>query len=713
MHFIREMLSYAGRHKLLCGLFVLGILLEVSYAVAAPLSLKYLVDEAFTPRNLQVFILILSLLLIGGLINIGANALGDYSLGKLSGEIVRKLRMDLFVHMQRQPLTFYQKYKVGDLVTRFSSDMSSIERTIRGSTPFFLKEALSVMLGLGLLFFIEWRLTLAMLAGAALLFLGPRLLQGRASSYNFSFKEAQEQFSNTIDEMAKGHRTIRGLNQNERFRERAKQQINQLFTLGFQLHIVNSLLERIPLIALLIMNGLMIGLGGYLIFQDIMSVGEFMAFFTLFLSTGQSASSLTLVIPSLIESSVSFQRIQELHQQPAVIQPAQSEALHSVESIQFQQVTFGYTEESDQLKEIDLFIPAGTYTAFVGSSGSGKSTALGLLARFYDPRAGAVVINGIDLKHISDESLRQQVLLVGQETFLFNSTIRDNLQLDLTDLTEEEMFAAAQQAQIHERIIQWPQGYETWIHQGGASLSGGERQRIAIARALLRKPQVLLFDEVTSALDPATENEINALIQQLRLNHTIVSVTHRLASVIHADQIHVFHEGRIVESGTHQELLSRNGLYTQLWEKQHGFQLSEDGLYASVDAERLGKLPFFSGIEAPLLHNIALMFSTEVFKQGDVVVREGEEGNKFYIIARGIFEVLKRSKDGTETRVAQLQDGDHFGEIALLKEIPRTATVRAMGPSVLLSVRREAFHQLTNHYPQLLSILEKSLASRM
>ncbi|MUG72713.1 ATP-binding cassette domain-containing protein [Paenibacillus validus] len=715
LDFIRTMLRHFTQYKLLFSIFLFSIFFEVAYAVAAPLSLKYLVDEAFTPKDFQAFTIILSILLGGGFFNICASACGDYSLGKLSGEVIRKLRTELFIHLQQQSLPFYQRYRVGDLVTRFAADMASMEKVIRISCPFFLKEALSILLGLFMLFSIEWKLALAVLAGSVLMFVGPRLLQARAETANAGYKEAQERFSNTIDEMVKGHKTIKGLHQQARLRERARKQIQELFSFGLNMHMTNSLMERLPLTALLILNGIMLGFGGYLILHDDMTVGGFMAFFTLFMSVGQAASNLSFLIPNLIDSSVSFRRVGEIFdQQPGVPEAANPiELPASITSIRMERVTFGYTEETDQLRDVSLHIAAGSYTAFVGSSGSGKSTALQLLSRFYDPRQGTVAMDDYDLRTVSEASLRKLSTLVTQDTFLFNTTIRDNLLLDGVDVTDADMVEAAKQAKIHDVIASWPAGYETMIHHEGGSLSGGERQRIAIARAILRNPKLLLLDEVTSALDPATEADINQWIQQIRRHTTIISVTHRLASVVNADRIHVFKEGRIVESGTHQELLQQNGLYYSLWEKQHGFHLSQDGLHATVEVDRLAKLPFFEGIELPLLQDMASLFSTETCKEGEAIVREGEEGHKFYIIVRGKFEIVKQVPEEGDKRVAVLQDGDHFGEIALLRDIPRTATVRAMGPSVLLSVRREQFQILTNQYPQILQTLEQTLKKRI
>lgn len=714
MLFIRVIGRYIAPYKLLIGTFALAVLIEAAYAVAAPLSLRYLVDDAFVPKDIRVFVLILGLLLMGGTLNVAAGMVGDYAIGKLSGTAIRKLRAELFEHLQLQSSSFYQRYRVGDLVTRFSSDMSTMERVIRSSSPLFLRETLNVALGLAMLFVIDWKLTLAMLAGSTLLFAGPRLLRGRVEAANVNYRQAQERFANSVDELVKGHKTIKGLHQQAKFRDRAERQIRDLFTFGLKLHMGNALMERVPLTALLILNGIMIGFGGYLIFHDGMSVGSFMAFFTLFMSVGQAGTNLSYLVPSLIESNVSLRRIAEiLDRKPDVAEAPQPQDLPASDvTVRLEDVTFGYAEGDDQLKNVSLHIPDGSYAAFVGPSGSGKSTALQLITRYYDPRQGTVSIGGRDLRAASEASLRGLSSMVSQDTFLFHGTIRENLKLDRDDIPEEEMVEAAKQARIHDAIAGWPDGYDTRVRQSGGTLSGGERQRLAIARAILRKPKLLLLDEATSALDPAAEAEINRLIQEFRPGRTIVSVTHRLASVANADRIYVFQSGRIAESGTHEELLRRQGLYRSLWDKQNGFRLSRDGLHATVSVDWLAKLPFFEGIDRSLLEGVASLFSTESCEEGARVVREGEEGGKFYIIVRGRFEVLKRAPDDEERRVAVLQDGDYFGEVALLRNIPRTATVRATGAAVLLSVRMESFHRITADHPSVREALERALANR-
>lgn len=714
MRFTQLVWHQVRKQKLWTALFLLALILEVAYAVAAPYSLKFMMDEALIPKRMDVFLLILGLLLAGGAVSVLANLMGDYSLGKLSGDAIRWLRTKLFSHVQKQSLPFFQRYRIGDLMTRFSSDMSAIDHAISSTSPTLLKESVAVLLGLSVLFVLEWRLALALIAGSVLMMIGPKLLQKRAEAVTVNYRQSQADFSNTVDELIKGHRTIKGLHQHARMTTLGGSRIQELFSLGFRLHMTQSLMSRISLAVMLFMNGSLIGLGGYLIFRDMMSIGDFMAFFTLSLTVAQNGANLAYLIPQFIESGVSFRRIDEvLEQRPATPEADNAVPLpDSAMDLQLRDVTFGYSDATTQLKGISLDIAAGSYVAFVGASGSGKSTVLQLLARFYDPREGAVMAGGLDLRSVTEDSLRSYATLVSQDTFLFNTTIRDNLMLDRTELTEEELREAAAKARIEHVIERWPDGFDTEVHHEGGTLSGGERQRLAIARALLRKPKLLLLDEVTAALDPATEADINGLIEQLRGGHTIVSVTHRLDSAAAADRIYVFEQGEIAESGTHEDLLQLGGAYRSLWDKQHGFHLSEDGRQASVSGVRLAKLSFFAGVESGPLEEIASHFTSETYKEGDDVVREGEEGDKFYIIARGRFEVLKQKDDGANIRVAVLQDGDHFGEIALLRDIPRTATVRAAAFGVALSIRREAFLGIAAEHPQIRATLEQSLASR-
>jgi len=350
--------------------------------------------------------------------------------------------------------------------------------------------------------------------------------------------------------------------------------------------------------------------------------------------------------------------------------------------------------------------------AILGPSGSGKSTILNLLGGLDRPDRGQVRFDGRDLRGVTQDSLHAQVGVVFQESFLFDTTVRENIRYGRVDASNADIERAARLAEVHDTVLSLPEGYDTVVGERGARLSGGQRQRVAIARALLRDPALLLLDEATSALDPAAEASINGTIQRLRAGRTIINVTHRLAAARGADRIVVFAGGRVAESGTHDDLMTTNGTYRELWEKQSGLSLTDDGDRAAVDVARLRALPILSGLDAALLAELPQFFGTEHYAAGRDVIQQGDPGDRFYIIARGRVSVTKADAAGSPVEIATLTDGDHFGEIALLRDEPRNATVRALTTSVLLSLSRTHFLRLIDRSPALRARLDASLAAR-
>ena len=282
--------------------------------------------------------------------------------------------------------------------------------------------------------------------------------------------------------------------------------------------------------------------------------------------------------------------------------------------------------------------------------------------------------------------------------------------LGCTDAAIEE---AARMAEVDDVVRQLPEGYDTMVGEGGGALSGGQRQRIAIARAMVRQPEILILDEATSALDPATEAAINATLERVSKRRTVIWVTHRLTSVIHADRIFVLDAGRIVQQGAHEELLNSEGAYRTLWQKQSGFVLAEAGDRVEVESSRLARIPLLGELELDLLEQLAQLFVTEKYPAGRVLIHERDEGDRFYLVVHGTVCVFRLAADGAETFVSRLQDGDYFGEIALLRKIARTASVRTETPCIFLTLQREQFEKFLEKAPQLRSRLEKVYRSRM
>lgn len=349
--------------------------------------------------------------------------------------------------------------------------------------------------------------------------------------------------------------------------------------------------------------------------------------------------------------------------------------------------------------------------AFVGPSGSGKSTALGILTHLYEPQQGAVLFDDQPIARASDESLRAIMTAVPQTPVLFQGTIRENIVIARPSASQSEVEAAARAAAVHDVITALPEGYDTPVGEGGGALSGGQRQRVAIARALLRDAPILVLDEATAALDPASEALVNQSIAALAGRRTVFSVTHRLASVAEFDRIVVFDRGRVVESGRHDALLAAGGLYARLWQKVSSVAVSETSADATITAEGLRAISFFSECRDDTLAHLAERFVSERLPEGRDVFHQGDPGEKFYVIAHGRVDVLREAEGGAK-RIETLHDGDFFGEIALIKDQPRNATIRTVTDCWFLALHRTSFDQLMAREPGLRERIMRAVAKR-
>jgi ATP-binding cassette subfamily B protein len=301
--------------------------------------------------------------------------------------------------------------------------------------------------------------------------------------------------------------------------------------------------------------------------------------------------------------------------------------------------------------------------------------------------------------------------LVSQETFIFDTSIRDNIAIGRPHATDEEIVEAAKDAQLHTFIMSLPAGYHTMLGERGVRVSGGQRQRLAIARALLRDARVLILDEATSALDPQTETEIQETLAVAAKGRTLISVTHRLAAVVTADRIFVLEQGRLAEQGHHAELVKAGGLYQRLYEEQMHYLHGGGVLRRGIDIERLRSIPLFTNLAESALKEVADDFLLERYAAGEVVVRQGDPGDKLYTISRGELEVLLETENGQQ-HVNTLHEGDYFGEMAVLTGEPRTATVRTAQPTQLYSLAKADFELLLDRVHGLRESVEPVVAAR-
>lgn len=697
---LRHLVPYLRPHWRMGFVLLAGLLVETTFDAFAKLSSKILIDSAIVPQRYDLLVLILVALAIGAVVSSSLSLSCDYVWAKFGGRVMSAMRQEMFEHLQRLTSRFYARSQVGDLMTRFSSDLSSIEGAVISALPAGILAIGGMVLSTALLFKLEWRLATMTVVLLPFCFLGPKLLGAKAIDTDYRYKQEEAALASFVQENLNAQPVVKAFGLQAQASSEFLRRQQAYFDAGVRANFLAYLVQRIPNVSVLIVSLAVIGFGAVLSFQGRLSVGSLVAFQVLLIGVSGAIANMTWVVPYLVSAAGGMQRLREILDEVPDIADAPSAAAlpRLATAITFENVAFRYTEEQQGLRDVNLALAAGTRVAFVGASGSGKSTLMNLIMRFYDPVEGRVAFDGTDLRTATEASLRAQMAVVFQDNFLFNIPVRENLRLGNLAASDADIERAAKLAEIHAFLVSQPEGYDTAAGERGGRFSGGQRQRLALARALVRDPAVLLLDEATSALDPATEVAINETLERISAGRTVISVTHRLSSVTNAHLIVVCDSGRIAETGTHDSLLRANGMYAQLWQKQSGVSVQADGARATVDAAWLGALPFLRNADSAVLADLAAMFITERHDANDVVVHEGAPGDKFFIIARGRVSIEKGAEPDTSV---VLEDGDYFGEIALIRDVPRTATVKTTIPSTFLTLSPEQFQSVLHRVPDL------------
>lgn len=713
---LRILLGYVKPYTSRAVLMVLTLLLEGAFNILLALSLKFIIDFAIRPRDANALALILGGLIVGMLLTAAAQVVRDYLYAWLGSHLLHDIRKEMFRHLQKLSLGFYARSRMGDLLSRFSSDLAAIENAVVLGVPGALLSVINIIFSTCVLFVLDWRLALVAMLGLPLCVVAPKILGTRALKVGDTLRDEQATLASTIQENLGAQQIVKAFSLRDSVLANFEGQADKVTSLATRFNFLSYVTERSPNIGMLLFNVLLISGGAYLAYRELLTIGSLVSFNALFITVSSSVMGLTSVTPTLLQATNGMQRVRELlDEQPAVVEPEDARRLPQLSSgIKFENVTFGYTAEQSNLIGVNMNLPKGTRAAFVGHSGCGKSTNLNLIMRFYDPQSGRVVFDGIDLREAALDSLYEQVGIVFQESFLFNTSVRENIRLGKTGATDAEVEAAARAAELEDIIRKMPAGYDTIVGERGGRLSGGQRQRVAIARALIRNPSLIILDEATSALDPATEAAVNETLERVSEGRTVVAVTHRLQSVVHYDQIFVFKEGRVIEHGTHESLLQLGESYAGMWRRQNGTSMSADGDLRVTDVSILRDVPLFKDLDDSYLKDISEMFITARVPANRTIIEQGDEGYRFYIIIRGKVAVTVTDDDENTLHVATLVDGDYFGEIALIANIPTTASVVTMTPCIFLILQREHLQKLMRQHAgfcaQLRDALERRLA---
>jgi len=491
--------------------------------------------------------------------------LNIYLLNWAAMRAVADLRTKLFAHLQNLSLGFFIQARTGDLISRITNDTHALQAILGTSVGTMVKDPITVLVLLGILLSQQTVLTLVSMIVLPVCLVPINIYSRKARKSARQMQGHISELTSLMHEAFTGNRIIKAYNLEStvvaEFRETTKKYIGQLMRVLRANEIPSQLTEFLGAV------GVALVMAYVLFFTDRSQTtpGDFVSFVLAIVVMYQPIKALTRLHNQLHQAAASSQRVFELLQTTSTVQePASPQPLKAAGAeIRFESIDFDYGDKP-VLRGIDFTVEPGQMVALVGSSGSGKTTVANLLLRFYDPQRGAVRIGGTDIRTVSLRDLRDQIALVAQETILFNDTIRHNIALGRPGASDADIEAAARHAYAHDFILQKPGGYNAVVGEKGAALSMGQRQRLTIARAILKNAPILVLDEATSALDAESERAVQAALEELMRGRTTICIAHRLSTVQRADRIIVLDAGRIVESGTHSELLRRQGAYYRL-----------------------------------------------------------------------------------------------------------------------------------------------------
>jgi subfamily B ATP-binding cassette protein MsbA len=497
--------------------------------------------------------------------------LRQYLVVRLEQSVTRDLRNEVYTHLLELDLRFYNRTRAGQIINRLTSDTDLLRTLVTKNISTFATSILQVVISIWVLVEISWQLTLLALVVMPLTFSIWRRLLAPLRRGDRRVLEMSGDVTSHLQETVSGVRQVKAAAA-ERFEsQRFRDLTGRYFTNVVRTERIRALASPLSETMGAIGTVLLLWFGGRMVVDGALTAGAFIAFIAISLKLYQPVKWLTK-FPSMVQPGLSAaDRIFEFLDTPVeMVDVAGARQFETVgDAIRFEDVSFSYATDAPVLTDVNLTARRGTVTALVGPSGAGKTTLVDLVARFYDPTSGRITIDGVDLRDFSAKSLRSRMGVVTQETVLFHDTVRANVAYALPDSTQEAVERAARAANAHEFILQMPQGYDTVLGERGTRLSGGQRQRIAIARAILRDPPILIFDEATSALDSESERLVQEAIEHLLEGRTVFVIAHRLSTILNADQIIAMENGRIVESGTHDELLAEGGLYRKLYRLQY------------------------------------------------------------------------------------------------------------------------------------------------
>lgn len=581
--------------------YVGRIVLSVLFIAAGPLMatvsislFRVLIDDVLVPGDFSAFPPIALTYLVITLLSSALGFADGYLSTWVSGRLLIALRLDFFRHLQRLSLDFFEQRRLGDVLTRLSSDIGSIETLLLGGVSDLLSYSFRILFYAGALLVIDWRLALLSFVVVPPFFLVSRRFSVLLKDASRERRRRSGATGAVAEESLSNLALVQAYGQEDREAQRYLQQAEA----GFQAQMASAKLKGIysPIVSLveIIAVMLVIGAGAWMLSQELLTLGEMLVFLAFLGNLYSPIRGLGRLVNTIHSATASAERIVEFMDQDIRVQE-RDDAITIPRAdgrVAFRDVTFGYPgADAAAVRDLDVRLEPGEIVALVGASGAGKTTVAKLLLRFYDPTFGRVTLDDHDLRSLTLGAIRSNITVLLQEALVFNGTVRENIRFGRPDATDADIRAAAEAADAADFIERLPDGYETLVGEKGRRLSGGQRQRLAIARALVRDAPVLLLDEPTTGLDGRSAERILAPLRRLMEGRTTIIISHDLSMVREAHRIVVLEAGRIVEIGTHADLLTRDGAYARLYRSHRRDQAGADDRPTETGAATVGRAP--------------------------------------------------------------------------------------------------------------------------
>ena len=546
------------------------MLLTAASTAALPFLLKPVMDDVFTssdPKLLFTFCgAVLAAFVIKGFASYGETV----TMTRIGQSIISDIQNRVLAHMMSLDLEYFHKRNSGELLSRFTNDVSLMRNSVATTVIGIGRDSFTLVFLVAVMFYQDWLLACLSFFIFPAAFLPIIRIGRRMRKVTFNAQEEIARFTKQLTQIFQGIRVIKAYSTENYEANRAKVQIEKIYKLVVKTSRVRSLshpiIESMGGIAIISV----IAYGGWQVMHHSRTIGEFMSFIAALILAYEPLKRLSNLNANLQEGLAAADRVFEIiDAKSTILSPVEPKRPAKVQGrIEYKDVHFAYGPKKKALDGISFVAQAGKCIALVGASGAGKSTIINLIPRFYDVNAGEIIVDDVNVKDWEISYLRKQIALVSQEIALFDLSVFENITYGCEDFLNEDVYSVAKSAAAHDFIEKLPQGYNTIVGENGVSLSGGQRQRLAIARAMLKKAPILLLDEATSALDTDSERHIQSALKKLMVGRTTIMVAHRLSTVIDADHIYVLDNGKIIESGSHQELLQLGKQYAHLWHRQ-------------------------------------------------------------------------------------------------------------------------------------------------